>query len=108
MGHGRRAHLLDLRGGLPVLELPGVVVVTLAVALRVDVQPAEEDVAGGLRRSLRPVTTRSPWFENPLGPRGSSSTDASACLICRNTDMAVKRTLGMRLGTLKAADKMAA
>ena len=32
-----------------------------------------------------PVTTRSPWFENSLGPRNSSSTEASASFICRNS-----------------------
>ncbi len=30
-----------------------------------------------------PATTRSPWFSNSLGPRNSSSTDASASFICR-------------------------
>ena len=45
-------HLLDFRGSLPVLELAPVEVAVLAVDAGLDVQPAEEDVAGGLHQPL--------------------------------------------------------
>ena len=40
-----------------------------------------------------PVTTRSPWLENSLGPRNSSSTDASASFICRNSGSCPSRPI---------------
>ena len=46
-------------------------------------QPRKMSLAACISRW--PTTTRSPWFENSLGPRNSSSTDASASFICKNS-----------------------
>jgi hypothetical protein len=45
-------HLFDLRRAFPVFELAAVEVSGLAVDSGLDVQPAEEDVAGGLHQPL--------------------------------------------------------
>ena len=84
-GHALRDHLLDLRGALPVLELAArrSRAVDSSSPESTCSQPRKMSLVACIRRC--PVTTRWPWFENSLGPRNSSSTDASASLICRNS-----------------------
>ena len=81
--HRRRVHRLDERRALAVPELADVEVAAHAVEVR-DADPAEHDVAGGLRQPLALDDPLAVLGERLL-PRNGSSTDASASLSCRNS-----------------------